>query len=121
MCRRILPGILSVGLLHRRALAGSALTGRQTGSEFTARTGGSAAVRTEQKADFLADKTSIQEKILDYCFFPRSRQEIADRIGKKTSQYIIRRYVMTLVEAGKMAMTLPEKPRSKLQRFYTVQ
>ena len=69
MCRRILPGILSVGLLHRRALAGSALTGRQTGSEFTARTGGSAAVRTEQKADFLADKTSIQEKILDYCFF----------------------------------------------------
>ena len=63
---------------------------------------------------------SVQEEILAYCFFPRSRQEIADRIGKKTGQYIIKRYVMPLGEAGKMAMTLPEKPRSKLQRFYTV-
>ena len=66
------------------------------------------------------EKMSVQEEILAYCFFPRSRQEIADRIGKKTGQYIIKRYVMPLVEAGKMAMTLPEKPRSKLQRFYTV-
>ena len=76
--------------------------------------------RKEQKADSSADRASVQEEILDYCFFPRSRQEIANRIGKKTSQYIIRRYVMPLVEAGEMAMTLPEKPRSKLQRFYTV-
>ena len=96
------------------------LTGRKTGSGFTVWAGESAAVRKEQKAGSSADRASVQEEILDYCFFPRSRQEIADRIGKKTSQYIIRRYVMPLVEAGKMAMTLPEKPRSKLQRFYTV-
>ena len=90
----------------------SALTGEQRTNPAT--------VRMNGKSVFSSDKASIREEILSYCFVPRSRREITDRIGKKTSQYIIRRYVMPLVEEGKMAMTLPEKPRSKWQKFYTI-
>ena len=95
----------------------SGLSGERTGS--AAQRTNPAAVRMNGKPGFSSDKASIREEILSYCFVPRSRQEITDRIGKKSSQYIIRRYVMPLVEEGKMAVTLPEKPRSKWQKFYT--
>ena len=96
----------------------SGLSGERTGS--AAQRTNPATVRMNGKSGFSSDQASIREEILSYCFVPRSRREITDRIGKKTSQYIIRRYVMPLVEEGKMAMTLPEKPRSKWQKFYTI-
>lgn len=32
----------------------------------------------------------------------------------------MKKYVNPLLQSGKLAMTLPEKPQSKLQRYYTV-
>ena len=59
----------------------------------------------------------LSERILDYCSVPRSREEIASFLDLGTSSYAMRRYVMPLVEEGKLFMTLPDVPRSSRQRY----
>ena len=60
------------------------------------------------------------ERLLAFCEVPRSRQEIADFLGIKTIYYVTRHYIQPLLESGRLAMTIPERPRSKNQRYHTV-
>ncbi len=57
--------------------------------------------------------------LLMFCRQPRTRKEIADYLGIKTISFAMKRYVDPLVEAGKLEMTLPEKPKSRRQQFVT--
>ena len=59
-----------------------------------------------------------QPNLLAFCSVPRSRQEIADFLGVKTVSYAIRQYVIPLLEAGKLKMTLPDRPGSPKQKYY---
>lgn len=63
-----------------------------------------------------ASKTDL----LMFCKTPRSRQEIANYLGVKTVFYAMRHYVQPLLHAGQLAMTMPESPKSRKQKFYTV-
>lgn len=58
--------------------------------------------------------------LLNFCRQPRSRSEIGDYLGVKTNFYITSHYLNPLLERGLLAMTLPDKPKSKLQKYYTV-
>ncbi|WP_302416534.1 ATP-binding protein [Blautia marasmi] len=60
------------------------------------------------------------QDLLEFCAQPRTKIEIAEYMGVKTLYYIMKKYVNPLLQSGKLAMTLPEKPQSKLQRYYTV-
>lgn len=60
------------------------------------------------------------ERILVFCRTPRSREEIASFLRMDSPYYVITRYVNPLIESNKIRMTLPEKPKSKHQRFVTV-
>jgi ATP-dependent DNA helicase RecG len=60
------------------------------------------------------------KNLLAYCKMPRTRQEIANYLGIKTISFAMTRYVSPLVESGQLAMTIPEKPTSRKQRFVTV-
>lgn len=62
-----------------------------------------------------------EKSILDFCTVPRSRKEIADYLGIQTIFYAMTHYVKPLLEAGKLGMTMPEKPQSSKQRFYTIE
>ena len=55
--------------------------------------------------------------LLEFCSEPRSRQEIADFLGLGSTAYATKAYVMPLVEKGLLALTLPDTPQSKLQKF----
>lgn len=57
--------------------------------------------------------------LLAFCQQPRTRQEIADYLGIKTVFYAISKYVQPLIDAGKIGMTLPDKPRSSKQKYFT--
>lgn len=59
-----------------------------------------------------------QTDLLSYCTVPRTRQEIAAFLGIKTASYAIRQYVLPLVEAGKLKMTIPDRPGSPRQTYY---
>ena len=67
------------------------------------------------------DQTSsdIIDDLLVFCQTPRTRAEIAEHLGIKTQFYVMSRYVQPLLESGRLAMTIPEKPRSKRQTYYT--
>ena len=59
----------------------------------------------------------VEDQIVAYCAKPRSRQEIAEYLGVKTVAFAMSRYVTPLLETGRLEMTIPEKPKSRKQRF----
>lgn len=63
-------------------------------------------------------QNSGEPDLLAFCKTPRSRQEIADYLGIKTVFYVMQHYVKPLLESGQLAMTIPEKPKSRNQRYY---
>lgn len=62
---------------------------------------------------------SFAQKIIDYCSTPRSREELADKFGVGAPTYFIKTYISPLIEEGKIMMTIPDKPKSKFQKYYT--
>ena len=66
------------------------------------------------------ERVSEGVDLMDFCRTPRTRQEIADYLGVKTLFYAMSHYIRPLLQDGKLAMTLPETPKSSKQKFYTV-
>ena len=64
------------------------------------------------------DRSDMERAIIQFCKTPRSRKEIIDFVGK-SSYYVMSRYVNPMVESGKLARSLPEKPKSSKQKFYS--
>ena len=77
------------------------------------------AVRTAEE-EKKAVEISSDGDLLAFCHEPRTRQEIAAFLGKKTVSYAFEHYVQPLIAANKLAMTKPDKPKSKNQKYYTV-
>ena len=66
--------------------------------------------------DFMA----AEDNILYFCEEPRTKDEISDFMDIKTPYYVVSRYLKPLIEQNKIAMTKPEKPGSRYQKYYTV-
>lgn len=64
---------------------------------------------------FREDEVS-EEAILDFCSVPRTRAELIGFAGKSRS-YVMLHMVAPLVRAGRLKMTLPDKPKSSKQRY----
>lgn len=64
-------------------------------------------------------EVDITQDILRYCITPRSREELADEYGFNTPSYFIKTYISPLIEEGKIKMTIPDKPKSKFQKYYS--
>lgn len=58
--------------------------------------------------------------LLAFCRTPRSREEITEYLGITSKQYALRRYLDPLVNEGAIRLSIPEKPRSRQQRYQTV-
>ena len=54
-----------------------------------------------------------------FCKTPRTRKEIADYLGISSVSYAIQTYVMPLTKAGKIHMSIPDRPRSPRQLYYS--
>jgi len=57
------------------------------------------------------------EKILAFSSLPRSRKEIMDLLGISTHPKNYERHITPLIEKGLLTMTLPDKPKSKKQKY----
>ena len=62
---------------------------------------------------------SIEDKILKICTEPRSIQEILAYLGRKDRKNLMV-YINRLLEQGRVARTIPDKPRSKSQKYITI-
>ena len=58
-----------------------------------------------------------QEMILEFCRIPRTRKEIMDYLKLFNRGRFNERYMRPLLDSGKLRMTLPDKPKSRNQKY----
>ena len=59
------------------------------------------------------------KNLLIFCKTPRTRKEIAGFLGLTSTTYAIQKYVNPLIERGLIHLSIPEKPSSSRQLYYT--
>ena len=57
--------------------------------------------------------------ILDFCKEPKSVPEIMEKFGLDSRTSFRRKYLKPLLKNGKLKMALPDKPKSKNQKYYS--
>lgn len=57
--------------------------------------------------------------LIRFCKSPKSRKEIADYLDIKTISFVTKEYIQPLVNTGKLKLTIPDKPKSKNQKYYS--
>ena len=65
----------------------------------------------------VSDPISTEEKILTYCSVPRGKKEIAEYAGFRDVKYFSQKYLTPLLQSGQIRMTIPDKPRSRNQKY----
>lgn len=71
-------------------------------------------IQNEMKED--DDETN---NLIVFCKTPRTRKEICEYLGISSVTYAIQTHVMPLVESGKIKMSIPDKPKSPKQLYYS--
>lgn len=61
----------------------------------------------------------LSDEIIRFCKKPRTKETLAKEFGydEKRPSYFIKKFVIPLIEEGKLRYTLPDKPKSKNQRI----
>lgn len=59
------------------------------------------------------------KNLLLFCKTPRTRQEICKYLGLSSVTYAIQTHIMPLVDAGKIKLSVPDKPKSPKQLYYS--
>ena len=59
------------------------------------------------------------DALLEYCAVPRTRAEMQDFCEIKTREYFRKKILVPMIQSGKLMLTIPEKPSSPNQKYYT--
>lgn len=59
------------------------------------------------------------DNLLLFCRTPRTRKEICEYLGLSSVTYAIQTHIMPLVAAGKIKLSVPDKPKSPKQLYYS--
>ena len=62
-----------------------------------------------------------EKGLIEFCRVARTRAEIVEYLAIPSGQYALRRYLDPLVQAKVILMTMPDKPRSPNQKYYTAE
>jgi len=72
-----------------------------------------------KKSDYDNVKSDYDEKILTFSTLPKSRKEIMTFLDISTHTDNYERHIVPLLKKGYLTMTLPDKPKSKNQKYLT--
>ena len=61
----------------------------------------------------------VKSTIIAYCKEPKTSKEIIEYFGFANRLYFKRHYLDEMLEQGQLKMTIPEKPTSKKQKYYS--
>lgn len=61
----------------------------------------------------------VRNAIIEYCKKPRTSKEIIEHFGFGNRLYLKRHYLDKMLADGQVKMTIPEKPTSKMQKYYS--
>lgn len=65
------------------------------------------------------DLSNINESILIFCLDPRDKKEIMQLLGITVQTKNFNTHILPLIRLGLIAMTIPDKLRSKKQKYKT--
>ena len=60
------------------------------------------------------------KQILAFCTTPKSKKELAVFCGFKDLRNFTLKHINPLLESGQLEMTIPDKPKSRNQKYITV-
>ena len=66
------------------------------------------------------DTERLRDKLVDFCLEPRSQQEMMKHLGLSDRKHFRNLYLQPLLDAGLLAMTIPDKPTSRYQKYVRV-
>nr|WP_324292061.1 hypothetical protein [uncultured Sphaerochaeta sp.] len=58
--------------------------------------------------------------LLEFCSTPRTREEMQGYIGIEHREHFRKTFLTPLLASGKLRMTIPDKPTSRYQKYFTV-
>ena len=61
-----------------------------------------------------------EQVILDYCVSPKSTKEIMEFLKLKHREHFRSEILKPLLENGLLKLTIPDKPRSSIQKYYSL-
>ena len=67
-----------------------------------------------------AELSMVSKQILDFCTTPESKKEVAAFCGFKDLRNFTVKHINPLLESGQLEMTIPDKPKSRNQKYITV-
>ena len=73
--------------------------------------------KTKEKTEAIHTEEAMD--LILFCRTPRTRKEICEYLGLTSVTYAIQKHVLPLVEAGQLKMSLPDKPKSPRQLYYS--
>lgn len=76
-------------------------------------------VNQEQITGQVTGQVTGQDKILEYCQQPRTAKEIMKFLGLKHRESFYKNYLKPLMQKGLLLMTIPNKPNSRDQKYFT--
>ena len=74
---------------------------------------------TRKVNDPVYDKADMEKKILEFCEMPRSRKEIQEFVGIHSRTHFAETILNPLIKGGLLKLTIPDKPRSPNQKYYS--
>ena len=86
-------------------------------------TNGTKNMRTNMRTDTTQVSTHVSTQderlsaLLEYCSEPRSRDEMQQYYGISTREYFRKNVIRPLLESRKLTMTIPDKPKSRNQKY----
>ena len=60
-----------------------------------------------------------ENELVLFCKTPRTRKEICEYLELESITYAMQKHVMPLVECGKIKLSIPDKPKSPKQLYYS--
>ena len=72
---------------------------------------------SEQVNEQDTEQVTRGEKILEFCFVPRTRDEIQEFVGISHREHFRAKILKPLLDTGQLRMTIPEKPNSRNQKY----
>ena len=58
-----------------------------------------------------------EESLIAYCSEERTREEMMAYLGLENREHFRKTYLKPLLESGRIKMTIPDKPKSKNQKY----
>ncbi len=71
-----------------------------------------------ESSEGAAPENAFETKVINFCSKPRSRAELAKLLKVSSVSYMMEKYINPLLESGRLKMTIPEKPKSRNQKYY---